>query len=254
MRTRRWLLLVAIALALPFALVARTAQAGDRAPKTSGPRARALQLFEQSARAYREGRFQDAIDILLEARRAKAEPVLLYNIGRAYEALGSSTQAADAYATYLLEEPGAPDRRALEMRIDTLRAQANELEKARALPPPVEAKPLPPEPPPPPAAAESAPVVPWVVVGVGAVGIGAGVALGLAAQARHRSAVDEPGQAAAQREQDRAETLATGATVALIAGAAATAAGIGWLSVRLFTAGPARVVATPTSLALRGTF
>ncbi|HSO40493.1 MAG TPA: hypothetical protein VLT33_48535 [Labilithrix sp.] len=259
MRTPRWLLLVAIMPALTSSLVARTAQAGDRAPKAPpSARARALDLFEQSAKAYREGRFQDAIDLLLEARRVKAEPVLLYNIGRAYEALGSSTQAADAYATYLLEEPRAPDRRAIEIRIETLRAQANELEKARSLPPPVEAKPLPPEAaplaPPAPPRSESTVVVPWIVAGVGVVGIGAGVALGLAAQSRHRSAVDEPGQAAAQREQDRAETLATGATVAFVAGAAVAAVGIGWLSVRLFTAGPANVVAGPTSLGLRGSF
>src|SRR4051794_14721586 len=50
--------------------------------------ARALDLFEQSAKAYREGRFQDAVDRLLEARSLKSEPVLLYNLGRAYEALG----------------------------------------------------------------------------------------------------------------------------------------------------------------------
>ena len=239
------------------------AHADDRKPKpsSSSPRSRALDLFEKSAVAYREGRFQDAIDLLLEARRVKAEPVLMYNIGRAYEALGSSTQAADSYATYLLEDPRAPDRRAIEIRIETLRAQANELEKARTPPPPVEAKPMPPEPappvapaPPPPAAESTMAVGPWVVAGAGMVGVGIGVGLGLAAQSGHRSADAEPGQADAQRKQNNAESLATGSTIAFIAGGTIAAIGIGWLSVRLLTAGPANVVAGPTSVGVRGVF
>ncbi len=242
---------------------ARPAHADDRKQRSApSPRTRALDLFEKSAVAYREGRFQDAIDLLLEARRVKAEPVLLYDIGRAYEALGNPTQAADSYATYLLEDPRAPDRRAIEIRIETLRAQANELEKARTLPPPVEAKPMPPEPaspvtappPPPPPAEASSAIVPWVVAGVGVVGVGIGVGLGLAAQSGHRSADGEPGQAAAQRKQNSAESLATGSTIALIAGGTIAAVGLGWLSVRLLTAGPANVVAGPTSLGVRGVF
>jgi tetratricopeptide (TPR) repeat protein len=259
----RWLLLVALtAPVLTSLLAARPAQAGDRSARpVPTARARALELFEQSAKAYREGRFQDAIDLLLEARRVKPEPVLMYDLGRAYEALGNLPQAADSYATYLLEDPRAPDRRAIEIRIDTLRAQANELEKARTLPPPVEAKPLPPEPasaspspPPRPANESGVAIVPWVVAGVGVVGLGAGVGLGLAAQARHRSAEAEPGQADAQRKQDGAESLATGATIALIAGGAVAAIGLGWLSVRLLTAGPTNVIAGPTSVGVRGVF
>jgi hypothetical protein len=256
-RTPRWLLLVAIMPAASGLLVAGTSHAGDRAARNApSARARALELFEQSARAYREGRFQDAIDLLGEARRIKHEPVLLYNIGRAYEALGNLTGAADTYEAYLEEDPRAPDRRAIESRIATLRAQAGELEKARSLPPPVEAKPLPPEavPPSPPApTAASPPILPWVVAGVGVAGLGAGIALGLVADSGHRSAVDEPGQAAAQRKQDRAETMATGATIALVAGAAIAAVGVGWLTVRALTPRTS-IVAGLTSLRLEGSF
>ena len=243
----------------PVGSAARVAHADDRKQRAAPtPRSRALDLFEKSALAYREGRFQDAIDLLVEARRVKAEPVLMYNIGRAYEALGNLTQAADSYATYLLEDPRAPDRRAIEIRIETLRAQANELEKARTLPPPVEAKPMPPEPAPavapPPPAESSVAIVPWVVAGVGVVGVGIGVGLGLAAQSGHRSADDEARQADAQRKQNSAESLATGSTIAFIAGGAVAAVGLGWLSVRLLTSGPANVVAGPTSLGVRGVF
>lgn len=261
MRISRGLGLVCfVALMAPVGSAARAAHADDRKQRAApSPRSRALDLFEKSALAYREGRFQDAIDLLVEARRVKSEPVLMYDIGRAYEALGNPTQAADSYATYLLEEPRAPDRRAIEIRIETLRAQANELEKARTPPPPVEAKPMPPEPAPvvaspPPPPESSVAIVPWVVAGVGVVGVGIGVGLGLAAQSGHRSADGEAGQADAQRKQDRAGSLATGSTIAFIGGGAIAAVGLGWLSVRLLIAGPANVVAGPTSLGVRGVF
>ncbi len=257
MRSSRWLHLVAIT-AVPLVLLAtRVAAAGDRTEGGApSPRARALDLFEQSAKAYREGRFQDAIGLLMEARRVKREPVLLYNIGRAYEALGNATQAADMYAAYLEEDPRAPDRRAIELRIATLRAQADQLEKARTMPPPVEAKPLPPEPRPlpPPSPAALPRATPWVVIGVGVVGVGVGVSLGLVASARHRAAVDEPAQLPAQHKQDQAEAFATGATVAFVAGAAVTAVGAFWLTVRVLRPAGVNVVAGPTSLGIRGRF
>src|SRR4051812_49270055 len=66
---------------------------------------RAAELFQKSHRAYRDGQFQEAVDLLLEARQLKTEPVLLYDLGRAYEALGKLAEAADAYGHYLEEAP-----------------------------------------------------------------------------------------------------------------------------------------------------
>lgn len=109
-------------------------------------------------------------------------------------------------------------------------------------------------PPPPPPPESSVAIVPWVVAGVGVVGVGIGVGLGLAAQSRHRSADGEAVQADAQRKQNSAESLATGSTVAFIAGGVIAAVGLGWLSLRLLTAGPANVVAGPASLGVRGVF
>ena len=117
-----WSLMVAV-------LVVVATATASAAPRST--REQALELFEKSARAYREGRFQDTIDLLLEARRVKAEPVLLYNLGRAYEAIGRPTDAADAYAQYLSEDPGAVDRGAIEGRIATLRSQGDQLENAK---------------------------------------------------------------------------------------------------------------------------
>jgi len=226
---------VASLLAAPSAANAQRrpedAQAQERARDARRGRSaadvRALELFEQSARAYREGRFQDAVDGLLEARRVKPEPVLLYNLGRAYEALGRTIDAADAYDAYLREEANAPDRRAIEGRIATLRAQAAELEKARAAPAAATSPERAPEAPPP---REPSPtIVPWVVAGAGLAGVATGVVLGAFANGRHDDAVAERSQARAAEKQDAAESLASAATVTLIAGGIVAAVGLAWL-------------------------
>lgn len=242
-------LFVACALAL-CCLAAPAARADEAAPRD--PKARALELFEQSAVAYRDGRFQAAIDLLLEARRTKPEPVLLYDLGRAYEALGDQRAAADAYARYLAEEPRAGDRRAIEARLVTLRAQAERLERAKNAPPEARAPAERPEPEP-----ESgiSVVLPWVVTGVGLAGLGTGVALGLVSRGKHDAAVSEPVQTLAQDKQDSASTLATGATIAFIAGGVVVAAGLTWLGIRALR--PSRGVALcpgPGTIALAGTF
>src|SRR3954468_23675548 len=93
-------------MAIAILLVAGAAHADDKQ--------RAIDLFERSARAYRDGRFQDAVDLLLEARKLQHAPVLLYDLVRAYEALEKPADAADAYAAYLAEDEKAADRRAIE--------------------------------------------------------------------------------------------------------------------------------------------
>jgi tetratricopeptide (TPR) repeat protein len=242
-----------------MASVAPRALADDAREKA--PKARALELFEQSARAYRDGRFQDAIDLLLEARRVKPEPVLLYNLGRAYEALGKPAEAANAYAEYIAEDPRAVDRRAIEGRIATLRAQAEQLDKAKSPPPPPPppAAPAPPAPAAPLADREEPTVVPWVITGVGIAGVGAGVALAIVASIRHDDAVNEAAQRPAQEKQDQAETFATGATIAFITGGVVAAGGLTWLGIRAFgtsSRGGAsvRLLPGPGALTLSGRF
>jgi tetratricopeptide (TPR) repeat protein len=217
------------------------------AESSTGDEKRALELFEQSVAAYRDGRFQEAVDKLLEARQAKREPVLLFNLGRAYEALGLNDEAADAYTSYLAEEPAAVDRRALEARITVLRAQANERAAATARA----------------ARAEAAPdtrprerdrdrgssagsIAPWVVTATGVAALGTGVVLGVLAKNGHDDAVDEPVQQTAASKQDDARSLARGATITLVAGSVVTAVGLVWLLVRALQASgePARAGAT----------
>jgi hypothetical protein len=261
-----WPLLVALPLAITLATPAALADEG----RAGSPKSRAIALFEQSARAYREGRFQDAVDLLLEARRAKREPVLLYNLGRAYEAMGKQTEAANAYAGYLAEDPRAADRGAIEGRIATLRSQAEQLDRAKnpIAPPPdgtspasagawsaAEERPPPPDPAPE-REREEPTVAPWIITGVGLAGIGTGVVLALVASGRHDDAVKESAQVPAQEKQDEAETFATAATIAFIAGGAVSAVGLGWLGIRAFTPAKAGVslLPGPGAITLRGTF
>jgi tetratricopeptide (TPR) repeat protein len=209
------------ALAFAFSAFVLVPSGADAAPTRTAPTdARALELFEQSAQAYREGHFQEAVDKLLEARRFKAEPVLLYNLGRAYEALGKPGDAADAYGKYLEEEPEAADRKAIEGRIATLRAQANDLAAARR------------DPDRPRDEDDGLSAVPWIVMGVGAAALGTGAVLGVVASGKHDDAVAEPVQAFAVDKQNDAENFARAATVTLIAGTIISAMGLAWLGVR----------------------
>jgi tetratricopeptide (TPR) repeat protein len=193
--------------------------------------ARAVELFEKSAQAYREGRFQEAVELLLQARKLKAEPVLLYNLGRAYEAQGKLPEAVDAYSKYLEEDPNAADRRAIEGRIATMRRDIEEKKKRDEAPPPA----APPAPiivvPPPPAPRESP--LPWLVTGAGVVTLGVGIGFGVLASRKEDEARSEPVQTTAASIHEDARGHATIANVTMTVGAAVAVAGVVWLVVRL---------------------
>jgi tetratricopeptide (TPR) repeat protein len=184
---------------------------------------RALDLFEQSEVAYDRGRFDEALSLLRQSYALKKEPVLLYNIGRAYEGRGDLRAAASAYQSFLAAQPNTPDRGALESRIATLRRQAGEREELErraerdrdrdraATAPGKQASP-----------------VPWIVTGVGAGGAGAGAVLLALAARSHDKAVAEPTYREADRLQSRAQTFATVGNIAWIAGAALVVTGVVW--------------------------
>jgi tetratricopeptide (TPR) repeat protein len=196
--------------------------------------ARAVELFEKSAQAYREGRFQAAVELLLEARKLKAEPVLLYNLGRAYEAQGKLPEAVDAYSRYLEEDPGTADRRAIEGRIATMRREIEEKKKRDEAPPPLPAPPQPIVVVPPPRAPGESPW-PWLVTGAGVVTLGVGIGFGLLASRKEDESKSEPVQATAASLHEDARSHATIANVTLTVGAAITVAGAVWLIVRLLS-------------------
>src|SRR5690606_35346285 len=115
----RWVRATAV-LAFALTLVTRAGATED------ADRKRALELFKESKQLYQEGRFRDAIERLEQAYALAPEPVLLYNLGRAFESSGELERAIDAYRRYLDEEPNAPDRGAISARIDTLERQLKE--------------------------------------------------------------------------------------------------------------------------------
>ncbi len=201
---------------------------------------RALDLFDRSEVAYQKGQFAEAARLLREAYVLQKEPVLLYNLARAYEGLGDLASAAKAYEDFLAVQPDAKDKGAIQQRIATLRRQIaeREAEKRRA------AERKPPE--------KKPSAAPWIVAGFGVAGVGTGIAFTLLSNGKHADGVKEPVQTTATHDQDVAKTDATVATVAYVAGGALAAAGVVWGILDLRASGPIpRVEVTPTVGGLR---
>jgi tetratricopeptide (TPR) repeat protein len=234
--------LAVLVCAVLAALIATTAApATARADKPASPQARAAELFKSSADAYRDGNFQRTADLLKEAYGLDPQPVLLYNLGRAYEGLGDVDAAIATYEKYLAADPKTRDRGAIEQRLTTLRRQRDEkgtLEKQRdeeRRRAEETAK----------AAAEEQErqrqreakrdkeprrrsVGPYIVGGVGVAGLAAGAVVGLMATSAHDSATSERVQKTAIDQQDDAKTYATVSTVSFVAGGVLLAAGVTW--------------------------
>jgi len=215
----------------------------------------AVAKFELAQEHYRRGRFADAVELLLELRRAHPEPVLLYNLGRAYEGMGQARRAIEAYEQYLAEEPNPPDRGAIERRVQTLRDQLAREAKAER-----EAK-----------SRErlererrerdaererdigvSIPIASALTV-AGVLGVGAGVVLGVLAVDRRDEADAEADQVAAFNGLEEAKDLATAANVAFVVGGVIAAGGATWLIVELVRREDtnAELVLSPTSASAR---
>src|SRR5688572_22531793 len=97
--------------ALLFALVARPLSAAE-------PEAR--ELYEQGAQAYREARYEAAIDLFLRSHRLEPHAELNYDLGRAYEAAGDLGRAIASFREYLRLEANARDRAVIEARVKNL--------------------------------------------------------------------------------------------------------------------------------------
>lgn len=245
----------ALPLALPLALATfafgsvfaeRTASA-EPGPVRALPassasaQAHAGELFKTSAEAYRQGDFKRTVDLLNEAFTLDPQPVILYNLGRAYEGLGDLDLAIDAYTRYLAADPKASDRKSLEQRVATLQRQRDEkkgLEKQRdderqraelaaeeqkraeqrAAQPRTRT----------PTSTRTRSVGPYIVGGVGLAGLAAGGIVGLMANAKHDAATTERVQQTAIEQQDQAKSLATISTVSFVVGGVLAAAGVVW--------------------------
>jgi tetratricopeptide (TPR) repeat protein len=248
---------------------ARAAPPAD-ASASAANRENALALSRASSKAYEEGRFQDAVDLLLEAYSRQQEPVILFNLARAYEGLGDLQKAVDAYTRYLDRAPDASDRRSIEQRIATLSKQIDDrkaleqqrdeerarAEHARQAAEEAQKRAAREE-----EARRGAGPWPWIVAGTGLAGVGVGVALGAVSHGRYEDAVSDVYKGPAQSDYSAAQTYATGANVAFVAGGVLAAAGVAWLLVDRLTrhdraaatgqVGGAVLQPAPNGLALR---
>lgn len=206
---------VATSSALALALASAPCFASPATPADpEAPADDAATTFDRAEALYDEGRYDEAAQLLRELVREHPDPILRYNLGRAYESSGEIAAAIDAYEQYLAAAPHAEDRPDVERRIDRLRARLPPPEPA---PPPV-VKPPPPRP----------LVAPWVLAALGGAGLVVGGTLGGLALARKSDAEDAPIQADAEAHLDDARRFATGANVAFAIGGALAIAGLAW--------------------------
>ena len=209
---------IAATLGLLGSALVHASAAADEPSAQVPARDRALDLFEQAERVYAAGDVERAVALLVEARALYPEPVLLYNLARAYETLGRLPDALDAYDRYLREAPDAPDRGAIVARIAAIRQQLAErarLERERSR-----------------TSADGGPgALPWVVASTGVAAIGAGVTFGLLAQGARGDAAADPIHASSVETFEQGQTWATVANVLFAAGGVLAAAGVTWIVV-----------------------
>lgn len=241
-------------------VVAAFASAGARAQEPApDDTQRAAELAQRALEHYEAGAPDEAIPLLLEARELYAEPLLTYNLARAYEALGRDEEALAAYQRYVDERPDAPDRAAMETHIAALEAKiaereqlAREREDERRRREAAEAR-----------AAEADALSPWpfVIVSAGAATLGAGVVFGVLAKSERDSALDASNHELRVARGEESERLATIANVLFAVGGALAVAGGSWMVVELVRRDddedrPATLTLAPAGLGLSldGTF
>lgn len=228
---------LALVLGLAGIMKAEVACAQDHSAHAPDPKARAAALYRESAESYRKGDFATTIDLLREAYALDPQPVLLYNLARAYEGVGDTDGAIETYRKYLAADPNAKDRGAIEQRITTLERERDEKialqkqseadrkraeeEAARAAAAAKQKKDAAAKP-------HHRSALPYIVGGIGIGGLGTGAVFGLMATSQHASARNEPVQQTAENDQNRAKTYATASTIAFIAGGALLAIGTTW--------------------------
>ena len=239
----RTLTIAALALAASLPSLEAVAQSSDRE--------RAMELFEQSAEAYRAGSFEEAAGLLREAYALEPAPVLQYNLARALEGLGDLEGSVTAYETFLEAEPDTDDRGAIEARLRTLRRRIDERRGLQAVARVSEPAPA--------STGRELDPVPWIVAGAGLCGLLAGVGVAIAAVEQNGAADDEPVHERAVALRSEAEDLALAANVTFAVAGTVALAGAVWGTIALVsepgTEGTqVSLVPTPTGLSVRGRF
>lgn len=89
-------------------------------PASADDVADAKAKFRAGAAAYRQGRYEDAIDLFLQANRLDPQPALIFNVAQVYEKVGDVPSALRSYRDYLRLVPETQDRAAVEKSIRDL--------------------------------------------------------------------------------------------------------------------------------------
>jgi tetratricopeptide (TPR) repeat protein len=211
------------------------ADSEDSAADSGEARKKALELFSQSEAAYQDGRFDEAARLLEQAYGMHKEPVLLYNLARAYEGMGELEKAVTAYRGYIEGSPEARDRGAITRRIETLEKQLADQKKLDAEKQKLAAERArrqdSPEPPPadPDRERTGRGIWPWLTAGAGVALLGSGAVVGVLSQSKRDDADADPSHASARETFRDAESLATTANVLFIVGGLVTVGGVTWI-------------------------
>lgn len=121
LRVYRCLGSATLATTLSFGFIG--AASGNSVDPPGGDRASAQSRFEQAVQAYRDQRFQEAIDLFLAADRLAPRPALAFNVARAYEKLHEPARALQYYRDYLRRGPDAANVEEVKTRVRELEAE-----------------------------------------------------------------------------------------------------------------------------------
>jgi tetratricopeptide (TPR) repeat protein len=116
-------LVLLFALCAVFSTLAATSTTTAEAQPAN---AKARTLFEKGSQAYREARYEQAIDLFRQAYELDPHPELVYNVGQAYEKLGDVSNALRSFREYLRQAPSASDKTSVEDRIKNLERRLSE--------------------------------------------------------------------------------------------------------------------------------
>ncbi len=81
----------------------------------------AKELFEAAEQAFREGRYQEALDQYLASYEMHPSPFLLARIGSCKQALDDHGAAIESFERFLEEAPDSPERSDVEARLEESR-------------------------------------------------------------------------------------------------------------------------------------
>jgi hypothetical protein len=208
------------------------------AARAAGPEgeAEARAAFEEARRAYNLSHWDEAADGFARAYRLSGDPVLLYDRAQALRRAGRLQDAVATYRAYLRERPDAPNRAAVEAKIDTLE-QSVRAREVGVQPAPVEADIADPvtqapavKTPPAPPARQS--WLPWAGLGVTAALAGGATVMGLSVNQRFEHLRDTCGRTVGCSDEQKSD-LRTRITMTnvlwVLAGVSAVATGVGFL-------------------------